>query len=173
MSSFLLDTHAFIWLAQQDPKLPESIRGELEVADRVCVSIASLWEMAIKLSIGKLSLQLNLEDIEARLSSTGIVLLPISFADAVQVRNLPLHHRDPFDRRQRSASNPDRSIYQQRSNFNQQRSRLCCLLYSTIVDMKQAKIFYFSSQDEQTTVEKLAWFAQTKLNQIPFKEISR
>lgn len=98
MSSFLLDTHAFIWLAQQDPKLPESIRGELEVADRVCVSIASLWEMAIKLSIGKLSLQLNFEDIEARLSSTGIVLLPISFADTVQVRNLPLHHRDPFDR---------------------------------------------------------------------------
>ena len=98
MTTLLLDTHTFIWYSENDSKLPESIKIEIEAADRVYLSIASLWEIAIKLSIGKLSLRSNYESIEASLEPAGIILLPISFADTVRVMNLPLHHRDPFDR---------------------------------------------------------------------------
>ena len=98
MSNLLLDTHAFIWYSENDPKLPESIKIDIENADRVCISIASLWEIAIKLSTNKLSLRSNYESIEASLEPAGIELITISFADTVRVMNLPLHHRDPFDR---------------------------------------------------------------------------
>jgi PIN domain nuclease of toxin-antitoxin system len=98
VTNLLLDTHAFIWYSENDSKLPESIKLEIETADRVCISIASLWEIAIKLSIGKLSLRSNYESIKASLEPADITLLPISFADTVRVMNLPLHHRDPFDR---------------------------------------------------------------------------
>ncbi len=98
MTNLLLDTHAFIWYSEDDSKLPKSIKIEIETADRVYISIASLWEIAIKLNIGKLSLRSNYESIEASLEPAGIILLPISFADTVRVMNLPLHHRDPFDR---------------------------------------------------------------------------
>jgi PIN domain nuclease of toxin-antitoxin system len=98
VTDLLLDTHAFIWYSEDDSKLPESIKTEIETADRVYISIASLWEVAIKLSVGKLSLRSNYESIEASLEPAGINLLPISFADTVRVMNLPLHHRDPFDR---------------------------------------------------------------------------
>ena len=85
MTNLLLDTHAFIWYSENDSKLPESIKIEIETADRVYISIASLWEIAIKLSIGKLSLRSNYESIEASLEPAGIILLPISFADTVRV----------------------------------------------------------------------------------------
>jgi PIN domain nuclease of toxin-antitoxin system len=106
VTNLLLDTHAFIWYSEDDSKLPESIKIEIEAADRVYISIANLWEIAIKLSIGKLSLRSNYESSlfqrgyanEASLEPAGIILLPISFADTVWVMNLPLHHRDPFDR---------------------------------------------------------------------------
>jgi PIN domain nuclease of toxin-antitoxin system len=98
VTDLLLDTHAFIWYSENDSKLPESIKIEIETADSVYISIASLWEIAIKLSIGKLSLRSNYESIESSLEPAGIILLPISFADTVRVMNLPLHHRDPFDR---------------------------------------------------------------------------
>ena len=98
MNRLLLDTHALIWFVSNDPNLPVSTRDKIESADDVFLSIASLWEMAIKLNIGKLPLQGNFEDIEPQLSATGITILPITFADTVQFRYLPLHHRDPFDR---------------------------------------------------------------------------
>lgn len=98
MNSLLLDTHTFIWFSENDANLPSSIRETIEIAENVYVSIASLWEIAIKLSIGKLLLRKGYESIEAGLETTGITLLPISFADTVQVCKLPLHHRDPFDR---------------------------------------------------------------------------
>jgi PIN domain nuclease of toxin-antitoxin system len=98
VTNLLLDTHAFIWYSENDPKLSDLLKTEIETADRVYLSIASLWEIAIKLSIGKLSLRSNYESIEASLEPAGITLLPISFVDTVRVMNLPLHHRDPFDR---------------------------------------------------------------------------
>jgi PIN domain nuclease of toxin-antitoxin system len=72
VTNLLLDTHAFIWYSENDPKLPESIKIDIENADRVYLSIASLWEIAIKISIGKLSLRSNYESIEASLEPAGI-----------------------------------------------------------------------------------------------------
>jgi hypothetical protein len=98
MSDFLLDTHTFIWLSENDANLPNNLRDMIDIADRVYLSIASLWEIAIKLNLGKLSLQRSYETIGAELESSDILLLPISFIDTLQIRYLPLHHRDPFDR---------------------------------------------------------------------------
>ncbi|MCG5058646.1 MAG: type II toxin-antitoxin system VapC family toxin [Limnoraphis sp. WC205] len=98
MSAFLLDTHAFIWLTENDSSLPNDLRVMIDTADLVYLSIASLWEIAIKLKIGKLSLQRSYETIGSAIDTSDILMLPISFADTVQVRNLPLHHGDPFDR---------------------------------------------------------------------------
>lgn len=98
MSRLLLDTHAFIWFVSNDPNLPDAIKDQIQSAEAVFLSIASLWEMAIKLNIGKLILQGTFEDIEPQLITAGIKILPLAFTDTVQVRYLPLHHRDPFDR---------------------------------------------------------------------------
>ncbi|NER94900.1 MAG: type II toxin-antitoxin system VapC family toxin [Symploca sp. SIO1B1] len=98
MSNFLLDTHTFIWLSENAHNLSNNLRDMIDMADRVYLSIASLWEIAIKLNLGKLSLQQSYESIGAELEASDILLLPISFADTLQIRYLPLHHRDPFDR---------------------------------------------------------------------------
>jgi PIN domain nuclease of toxin-antitoxin system len=98
MNRLLLDTHAFIWFVSNDSNLPASTKNQIESAEVVFLSIASLWEIAIKLNIGKLTLQGAFEDIEAQLIATDIKILPITFADTVKFRDLPLHHRDPFDR---------------------------------------------------------------------------
>lgn len=63
MSKFLLDTHTFIWLTENDTQLPNQLRATIEAADLVYVSIASLWEIAIKLKIGKLSLETDYDSI--------------------------------------------------------------------------------------------------------------
>lgn len=98
MSSILLDTHIFIWLSEDDSNLPVSTRDMIEDTDNVFVSIASFWEISIKLTIGKLSLQADFNEIESRFTATRFQLLPISVKDTVQLRQLPLHHKDPFDR---------------------------------------------------------------------------
>lgn len=98
MTAYLLGTHTFIWLTENDPSLPEPLRELIDTAETVYVSIASLWEIAIKLQLGKLDLKQPYETIGPALEASDILMLPISFAATVQVRQLPLHHRDPFDR---------------------------------------------------------------------------
>ena len=98
MSNFLLDTHTFIWLTENNPRLPDRLRDMIDDADLVYLSIASLWEIAIKLKLGKLSLQREYETIGPAIEASDILILPIAFADTVQIRHLPLHHGDPFDR---------------------------------------------------------------------------
>ncbi|MCL1469243.1 type II toxin-antitoxin system VapC family toxin [Argonema antarcticum] len=98
MDSILLDTHVFIWLAEDDSNLPVSIRDIIENTERVFVSIASFWEISIKIKIGKISLLSDFNDIESSFESTRFKLLPISLKDTIQLCNLPLHHKDPFDR---------------------------------------------------------------------------
>lgn len=78
MGSILLDTHTFIWLSEDAPNLPVSTRDMIEDTDEVFVSIASFWEISIKLSIGKLSLQTDFDEIESRFAATRFQLLPIS-----------------------------------------------------------------------------------------------
>jgi len=95
----LLDTHILIWYLEGHPNLPESQR--LMIEDRrnlVAVSSASLWEMTIKISIGKLELMDDLATIEATLLQQGIRILPIQTVHLQRLLSLPFHHRDPFDR---------------------------------------------------------------------------
>jgi len=98
MSQFLLDTHTFIWLTEDSPNLPDDLREMIDTADLVYVSIASLWEISIKLKLGKLSLQQSYESIGTTVANSDILLLPITFEDTAQLLKLPLYHNDPFDR---------------------------------------------------------------------------
>lgn len=96
----LLDTCALIWFLRDNPELSE-LAAELIEDERneVFVSVASIWEIAIKSSIGKLSRPEGLEtSLEAQLLESGFSILPIQFSHAVRVASLPLVHRDPFDR---------------------------------------------------------------------------
>ncbi|MBC1198223.1 type II toxin-antitoxin system VapC family toxin, partial [Microcystis aeruginosa BLCCF158] len=85
MTSFLLDTHTFIWLTENDPNLPNNLREEIDFAPEVYVSIVSLWEIAIKLNLGKLALQKSYETIETKLEASDITLLSISFSDTLKI----------------------------------------------------------------------------------------
>lgn len=96
----LLDTMVFVAamgsLERLSPRAFETIRS---AENEVYLSVASAWEMSIKAGLGKLALPDNLETgIEARLRQFDIALLPISLSHVVGVRDLPMHHRDPFDR---------------------------------------------------------------------------
>lgn len=94
----LLDTHVLLWFVTDDAKLSASIKDQIEKAAIVTVSMATLWEIAIKLSVQKLSLGFSLAELPDFLIQLEIGILPISFADVEQYAILPLHHRDPFDR---------------------------------------------------------------------------
>ncbi|MBD1920314.1 type II toxin-antitoxin system VapC family toxin [Microcoleus sp. FACHB-831] len=94
----LLDTHTLIWFLEGNPKLPLIVRQRIEDSSLVFVSIASLWEIAIKLGLGKLNFQFEFQEIPAFLEQLEIVVLPITFSDVECYLKQPLHHRDPFDR---------------------------------------------------------------------------
>ncbi|CCI14878.1 MAG: type II toxin-antitoxin system VapC family toxin [Microcystis sp.] len=96
--TYLLDTHALIWFLENDPQLPQTTRNQIETTPTIFVSIVSLWEIAIKTNIAKLTLSVPFNAIEANLIALGITQLPIAFADLEIYLSLPLHHRDPFDR---------------------------------------------------------------------------
>lgn len=95
----LLDTHALIWAMEESPALSPGAAAAILETEVVCVSIASFWEIAVKLSIGKLRLpETWLEDLNARISNRTFELLAVVPAHCGRVATLPMHHRDPFDR---------------------------------------------------------------------------
>ena len=96
----LLDTHSFLWFISGHAKLSVVARELIEDAEnQPLLSTASLWEMAIKLSIGKLSLSQPFEElIPEQMKVNGIGLLPIEITHLAAITQLPFHHRDPFDR---------------------------------------------------------------------------
>lgn len=97
--SYLLDTHTYLWWLGDPRRLGRQAREVLE--DRnisAFVSMVSFWEIAIKSSLGKLSLSRRVEQLEAELGEDGLLLLPIRSAHCGGVVSLPFHHRDPFDR---------------------------------------------------------------------------
>lgn len=96
MTGLLLDSHVFLWWAHLPQLLPEGVRGVLaDPNNTIQLSMASIWELAIKQSIGKLAIPGNIED---TLRYNGIALMRIELAHIDGVRSLPLHHGDPFDR---------------------------------------------------------------------------
>jgi PIN domain nuclease of toxin-antitoxin system len=99
MGRFLLDTHGFLWLIQGDPQLSERVRAVIsDDANQLYFSVASIWEITIKLNIGKLKIGHTIEDIYTLLAQLKIEILPIERSDLIRYLTLPLHHRDPFDR---------------------------------------------------------------------------
>lgn len=95
----LLDTHTFIWFIEDANELSNTAKSVIEAPDSInYISIASLWEIAIKVSLGKLKLQTSFKQINNQLEFNGFILLPVSFEDTLTVSELPYHHRDPFDR---------------------------------------------------------------------------
>ena len=96
----LFDTHTFLWFIGGDARIGSNARREiLEFGNERFLSIASLWEIAIKASIGKLEPHSSFEDlVRVQVSGNAINLLAISAEHLDIVQALPLHHRDPFDR---------------------------------------------------------------------------
>lgn len=95
----LLDTHAFLWFVAGDERLSRRARRALEAADNeLTLSAASVWEMAIKAALGRLTLPSSVEDYIAEKVADGLVVLPVEWAHAAAVEKLPAHHGDPFDR---------------------------------------------------------------------------
>jgi PIN domain nuclease of toxin-antitoxin system len=97
--NYLLDTHTFIWFINGEKELSDTARKAIEHKNATnFLSTASLWEIAIKLSIGKLKLRTPFADVPGQIRNNGFQLLPITFEDTLQLSGLPFHHRDPFDR---------------------------------------------------------------------------
>ncbi|PWB55178.1 MAG: PIN domain nuclease [Nitrosomonadales bacterium] len=98
--NLLLDTHAFIWWDREPERLPLRVYAACESQDnQLYLSIASAWEMQIKLGTGKLSFPQPLSEIiEQQKSENGLQILPINLAHIRQLSTLPSHHNDPFDR---------------------------------------------------------------------------
>ncbi len=95
----LLDTHSFLWFIGGDGRLSPTARTLIEdVTNEVFLSVASLWEMAIKISLGRLQLAEPFETfIPQQLSLNRMGLLGITISHTAKVATLPFHHRDPFD----------------------------------------------------------------------------
>jgi PIN domain nuclease of toxin-antitoxin system len=95
----LLDTHAFLWFYSGDERLSSTGKAFIDDPTNECfLSIASVWEMGIKTSIGKLELRVDFAGLAKFMATNRIELLPISFEHIQQLQHLPFHHRDPFDR---------------------------------------------------------------------------
>ncbi|MFQ3598368.1 MAG: type II toxin-antitoxin system VapC family toxin [Chloroherpetonaceae bacterium] len=96
----LCDTQSYIWAVENDPRLTEKARDTLgQLTIEKYLSIGSVWEMTIKVSIGKLQLQTSIEEmIEKSLAENAIRLLDIKLSHLKTLQSLPYYHRDPFDR---------------------------------------------------------------------------
>jgi len=92
----LLDTHIFLWLTTDDRKAKKSVRAEIEAATEVYVSAASVWEVAIKHSLGKIDG--DPRDFYRAINAFGFRELAITGAHTLATAKLPPLHKDPFDR---------------------------------------------------------------------------
>lgn len=91
----LLDTQIFIWAMDNDRRLTKKSRAMIDNAERRFVSLASAWEVAIKVGLGKMAVA---EPFEPAITANGFEPLLITFSHVAAVQHLPNHHRDPFDR---------------------------------------------------------------------------
>ncbi len=97
---FLLDTHIFIWWAEEPARLsPTALTALEDESNDLVLSVASVWEMQIKIQIGKMKLSQSLPALIASQQQTNdLQILPIEYTHVLTLDNLPLHHKDPFDR---------------------------------------------------------------------------
>jgi len=96
----LLDTHVFIWMLNDADRISQNALGLLKDSENeVILSVASLWEILIKESLGKIKFHEPVEVIfEKAISTIELRIIPIEAAHVFELRKLPLHHKDPFDR---------------------------------------------------------------------------
>jgi PIN domain nuclease of toxin-antitoxin system len=96
---YLLDTHTFLWFINDDKQLSKIAVNAMGNSDATkFLSIVSLWEIAIKLNIGKLQLNISFPDLEQQMHKNGFELLPVTFVHTHKICTLDKHHGDPFDR---------------------------------------------------------------------------
>ena len=97
--NLLLDTHIALWAITDSPRLSQEARQLIESpATNVWVSAASVWEIAIKHSLGRGDMPVSSEDARRYFVDSGYQILPIEAEHAIAVESLPGHHQDPFDR---------------------------------------------------------------------------
>ena len=95
---YILDTCAFIWSVLDDPNLSDTVSDILAGSEAVYVSKATLWEIAIKKTTGKLNLRHNTFELEQICIDEDINILPLKLRYFERIQRMPLIHRDPFDR---------------------------------------------------------------------------
>ena len=94
--NILLDTHSFLWWQEQSKKLKPHVQYLIANPENtVYISTASIWELAIKASLGKIKIP---KDVKSAISTNHFLILPVSIDHALAVQHLPKHHTDPFDR---------------------------------------------------------------------------
>jgi PIN domain nuclease of toxin-antitoxin system len=95
----LLDTQVLLWALAAPERIPRQARERLESPEHeVLFSAASIWEIAIKVQIGRLDLPMPVEEVAAAAAQTGFQELPVRAVHAASTARLPMYHRDPFDR---------------------------------------------------------------------------
>lgn len=99
MKKYLLDTHVLLWMQDDNVALSKPARKILEDSTtQLYLSIASLWEITIKQSLGKLQLDYSLDELIDSCNTNNITILPIDYETLKTLKILPFVHRDPFDR---------------------------------------------------------------------------
>jgi PIN domain nuclease of toxin-antitoxin system len=97
--NYLIDAHILLWYIVGDERINSEIQTKIEnKSNSIFLSNASLWEIAVKVSIGKLKLNGSLNDLKHYLDEKGFKVLDYDFADLEILLKLPFHHQDPFDR---------------------------------------------------------------------------
>lgn len=97
--NLLLDTHTLIWLLEGDDNLSKTAKEQIENPDNFnFVSIATFWEIAIKVSLNKLEMRMAIHDLKQLIAENGLYVLPITIEQTLFVSQLPFYHKDPFDR---------------------------------------------------------------------------
>lgn len=96
---YLIDTHVLLWYLMGDSRISQETKNKIESErNSIYLSNASLWEITIKLSIGKLRINGSLSDLKDFLKDKGFLILDFDFDDLETLLTLPFHHQDPFDR---------------------------------------------------------------------------
>ncbi|MGN0722876.1 MAG: type II toxin-antitoxin system VapC family toxin, partial [Treponema sp.] len=93
---YIIDTHALLWYLYNSSEISEKARQIIDNEEQIFTSIASLWEIAIKQSIGKLDLEYSITQIENLCKQKAISVFPIVSRHLDELISLPNHHNDPF-----------------------------------------------------------------------------
>ena len=97
--TYLIDTHILIWRISSSPLLSSKAIAEIDDTENtIVISKASLWEIAIKVSLKKLEIGIQFSELEEYLQKKDILVLDFTYQELDQLITLPQYHRDPFDR---------------------------------------------------------------------------